>query len=235
MSLASTRSLSTPQLVELGERLLSSSLEHLWRCDDCALLDELRRDWPAARLADLLCSPDDDVVKVAAVCLGLVGTLAECPALATVLHHADSVAVAMADCSLWQIWFLQGSDEAHRSLCRSVRMIESGQLDQAAELLSRVIRRSPYYAEAYHQRAVANHLRGRYADSLADAGQAVSLNPTHFAAQAGQGNCLVQLGRYREAVAAYHAALRIHPRLEGIRQSIRQTRSLCDPGGPLPD
>jgi hypothetical protein len=35
------------------------------------------------------------------------------------------------------------------------------------------------------------------------------------------------LGRYREAIDAYHRALAIHPRYDGIRQSIRKARACC--------
>jgi tetratricopeptide (TPR) repeat protein len=227
MSLPSSQTPSDDKLLESGHRLVARTVDHLRRCDDRALLEELCGHWAPEQLAALLACPDDNVVKVAATCLGLVGTAAECSALAAVLQHDDSVAVAMADFALWQIWFRHGSVDACRSLCRAVCLIESGDHDSAVELLTEIIRRSPCYAEAYNQRAVAHYLRGAYAEAAADARQAVRINPTHFAAYAGLGNCLLHLGRITEAIEAYHAALRIHPRLEGIRQSIREARNLA--------
>ena len=229
MSLAGTNNPSVPQLADLGRRLIAATLPHLRRGDERAIVEELRAHWPLRRLVDLLDCPDDDVVKVAAACLGLVGTSSECPVLAGALHHDDSVVVAMADHALRRIWFRQGPPEACRRLCQAVYLIEQGHHHRAVAVLSKVISGAPWFAEAYNQRAVARYLSGAYVEAIADARLVLRLNPGHFAALAGIGSCFVRLGRFAEALQTYRSVLQIHPRLDGIRQSVRRARALCSP------
>ncbi len=213
------------QFDDLGQQLIAATFEHLKSCDESALTLELNRHWPPDRLADLLDSDDDNMVKVAATCLGLVGDLSHCPALARCLHHDDSVVVAMADHALWRIWFRQGPRPAQADLCEAVWLIEQSEFQQAIQILDGIVAVAPCFAEAYNQRAIAHYLSGAYVESIADAKRVLRLNPTHYAALAGVGHCLVQLGRYRDAIETYHAVLGIHPRLAGVRQSIRRART----------
>ncbi|MFQ5492373.1 MAG: tetratricopeptide repeat protein [Phycisphaerae bacterium] len=210
-----------------GQQLLTSTLGPLRRGDATALLDRLERDWPVERLVGLLNSDDDDVVKVAATCLGLVGSASECAHLARLLHHDDSVVVSMAEHALWRIWFRQAPAKACQAMYRAIELIEQGRCESALTLLNTVIRRCPTFAEAYNQRAIALQLLERYNQAVADCRRAVELNPTHFAALANMGHALSQAGRYLEALQTYRAVLQIHPRMEGVRQSIRRIRACC--------
>ena len=51
--------------------------------------------------------------------------------------------------------------------------------------------------------------------------RALSLNPHHFGAQAGMAQCLLNLRKHRAALKAFRQALRIHPHLDGIQDTIR--------------
>lgn len=212
-----------------GQELLAQTLGSLRRRDRAALLNRLQQDWPVEHLVDLLDSDDDNVVKVAATCLGLVGSAAESTRLARLLHHDDSVVVSMADHALWQIWFRQGSFKACRALCRAVESIEKDRYQTALNLLNTIIRQCPTFAEAYHQRAIVLQLLERYDPAIADCRRAVELDPTHFGALAIMGHALCQAGRYAQALQTYRAVLQIHPRMENIRQSIRRVRACCGP------
>lgn len=228
MSLANIDSLSPKHLEHSEQDLIASVLGHLRRCDEDALEAELHAHWPRERLITFLASNDDNVVKVAAACLGCVGTSADYPALAAALHHDDSVVVAMAEHALWEISFRQGPPALRRRLCRAVCLIEFGRYSLAIRVLDEVTRHAPWFVEAHNQRAIAHYLSGNYAEALADCRRAIRLNPLHFGAVAGAGHALVQMGRYREAIDAYHRALAIHPRLDGIRQSIRKARAYSE-------
>lgn len=211
-----------------GQELLAQTLGPLRRCDEAALLNRLQQDWPIERLLNLLGSDDDNVIKVAVTCLGLVGSASESACLARLLHHDDSVVVSMADHALWQIWFRQGSVKACRALCQAVTSIEKNRYQAALTLLNSIIRQCPTFAEAYHQRAIVLQLLERYDPAIADCRRAIELDPTHFGALANMGHAFCQIGLYAQALKTYQAVLQIHPRMENIRQSIRRVRDCCN-------
>lgn len=216
------------------EHFVAAALRHLRDYDETALAAELHTVWPVERLVAFLDSSDDDTVKVAAAALGVVGNLAHCSALAAALHHDDALVVTMAEHALWQIWFRAAPLDACRGAQQAARLIAQGCCSDAIELLGQVVRTAPEFAEAYNQRAMAYCLTDHHAESLADCRRTIRLNPTHFAALAVMGHCFVHLAQYRRALGAYHAALNIHPRMDGIRQSIRQVRSVLGPPTGVP-
>jgi tetratricopeptide (TPR) repeat protein len=204
----------------------ATALQLLKHSDRDALAAELQARWSLGRIVALMASDDDDTVKVACACLAVVGTFAQCPVLAAALHHDDAVVVTVAEHALWRIWFRSGPRQACRDMERASRLIALSRYGEAVDLLGRIVDAAPDFAEAYNQRAMASCLTDRYGESIADYRQSVRLNPTHFAALAGLGHCLAHLGQYRSALATYRAALNIHPRMDGIRQSINQIRSI---------
>jgi tetratricopeptide (TPR) repeat protein len=88
-----------------------------------------------------------------------------------------------------------------------------------------VLRHCPRFAEAHNQLAIAHFLKGDYEGAVRHSKCALLLNGYHFGALAGLGHSYAALGRLHEAMASYQLALRLNPRLEGIRQSIRAVRT----------
>jgi cytochrome c-type biogenesis protein CcmH/NrfG len=99
------------------------------------------------------------------------------------------------------------------------------EFDECERTLDRILLLDAHFAEACNQRAVLHYLTGRFASSLMACRRTLALNPHHFGAAAGVGHNHVQLGQLADAEAAYHRALRLHPRMEGVRQQLRRTRS----------
>jgi len=197
----------------------------LERRDAEALARYLRRDWPNERLRSLLECGHDDAVRVAIVCLSLTGTMADTHAVAVLLQDGDAETARLAEHALWSIWFQAGDDEANVGLVNAVRLIGENRLAEAAAHLDEVVRRSPTFAEAYNQRAIVHFLEGNYPAAIADCRRTLRLNGHHFGALAGLAHNYVSLGQLERALDTYHHALTVHPRLEGIRQSISQIRA----------
>ena len=212
-----------------GRRLLALARPFLAREDHSGLAAALQDTWSAECLALFLDSQECELVRTAAICLGLTGDSATCPRLAALLHHDDSTVVSAAESALWSIWFRAGGSLGHAVLSRIARSIHERDADNAVPLLTELIRVQPGFAEAFHQRSQAHYLSGAYEQSLRDARHACRLEPQHFAALATQGHCLTALGRLPEAMRVYQSVLRLHPRMPGIRRSIRRIRELTSP------
>ena len=72
----------------------------------------------------------------------------------------------------------------------------------------------------YNQRAILYFRRGEFARSVADCERALELNPYHFGAQAGMGQCFMKLRKPRAALRAFRQALQTNPTLTHLSETI---------------
>lgn len=193
-------------------------------CDTEGLVHYLDERWPHGTLTSMLNSPDRSVVRASIVCLGLRGRVSDTAVLSRLLHHADADVVALAENALWSLWLRAGSEEANALLVQAIEAMNEKRYHRATQLLDEAILLCPEFAEAYNQRAFAWYLSEKHLRSVADCRRTLGLNPWHFGAAAGLGHCYAHLGLYERALDSYHAALRLHPRMDGVRVAIRQVR-----------
>jgi tetratricopeptide (TPR) repeat protein len=169
-------------------------------------------------LLRLLQSGDVMSRRAAVYALGLLGPAAVNEPLAVCLHDEDEGVARLAADALWSLWFRGDhaghSDELHR-------LVRQEDMQKLLAGLNNLIERTPRFAEAYNQRAIAHFRLGQYERAAADCETALKLNPHHFAAQAGLGQCLLRLRKHRAALRAFRIALRINPRLEGVAEAVR--------------
>jgi Flp pilus assembly protein TadD len=187
-----------------------------------AVLARLRADWPPERLVELLLSPSATVVKAAATCLGMTGTMQHCKWLVPLLGHANEHVASAAEDALWSIWMQAGSGDANARLRLAVERLRDGDIDVALRSLEILIAAEGSFAEARHQQAVALHSLERYDEAEAAYEGTVGLNPLHFAAFAGLGHISAQRDDFHGALRYYRRALHIHPRLTEIREIVPQ-------------
>ena len=102
--------------------------------------------------------------------------------------------------------------------------MRAGDMDKAFVSLEEAISDSPDFAEAYNQRAIIHFNLRAFADSVEDCLFTLELMPVHYAALAGMGQCLLQLGRDAEALEAFRKAQRINPGLN-LQCVIRELES----------
>ena len=62
---------------------------------------------------------------------------------------------------------------------------------------------------------------GEFQRAVADCEKVLELNPFHFGAQSGLGQCLMKLKKPRAALRAFQSALEINPELNEIADSVR--------------
>lgn len=185
----------------------------------------LWKTWPAERLREVLTCGHDDAVRIALAGLGFTGTMQDCPHIAGLLHDDDGQTAELAEHALWSIWFRAGGEMDER-LAIAVRQISTGELDAALATITAVIGLRPDYAEAYHQLGLLYFLRGDYQRTILNCRSALLLNPWHFAAMSSLGHAYAAAGDLGMAYTAYQRALQLHPRLQGVRQALRQIRSV---------
>lgn len=197
----------------------------LERKDVKGLHELLRSRWTLEELTAFLASSEDDVRKVAALSLALVGGRCCIGAIASQLRHPDPMVNQMAEHALWSIWFRCGcSEQANHELCRGTKALNRRDFAHAISHFTRAIEADPTFAEAYNQRAIVKYLQEQYDESIQDCLRTVELMPCHFGAWAGLGHCHAHEGHLQDAIESYDRALKINPQMECVRQMVCELR-----------
>lgn len=160
------------------------------------------------------------------VSLGAESTLLEC------LSSSNPVAVELATGGLWECWLNEQGPVARREIDRGIRKMESGNLEAALEIFSRLTAKYPGWAEAYNKQATVFYLLGNARLSYQVCQKVVELKPAHFGAWNGMALCAAQLEKWRAALDAARQALRLMPGAPGNHDLIRlaQQKLEEDPG-----
>ncbi|MGH7222793.1 MAG: tetratricopeptide repeat protein [Gemmataceae bacterium] len=156
--------------------------------------------------------------RASLLALGLLGTLNACAGIAARLHDEDRETAQMAADTLWTLWF-RGDSPAHNQELQ--RLARQRDRDKALAGIDTLIQRAPEFAEAYNQRAIIYFRLKKFDRSIADCEKTLALNPYHFGAQAGLGQCYMQMRKHRAALKAFRAALRLNPHMDGVAETIR--------------
>jgi tetratricopeptide (TPR) repeat protein len=179
---------------------------------------QVQERYTEGTLLRVLAVADAPARQAAVFALGLLGSFAVNDVLAAHLHDEDEEVSRLASEALWTLWF-RGDNAAHSNeLYRILRMRDR---DKALAALNELIRQAPRFAEAYNQRAILHFRQEQYDRSAADCEAVLRLNPHHFGAQAGLGQCYLRMRRHRAALRAFRTSLRINPGLDGIAETVR--------------
>ncbi|MCF1504066.1 tetratricopeptide repeat protein [Afifella sp. H1R] len=92
----------------------------------------------------------------------------------------------------------------------------------ALDVLDRVVILDPGFAEGWNKRATAHFAQKEYGKSIADIERTLQIEPRHFGALVGLGMILRELDEKDEAIAAFKAALAIHPQLTEAREALEE-------------
>jgi tetratricopeptide (TPR) repeat protein len=226
---------STPLLVEMFDRLPElkpGDDEELWAAGAQEAMREFRAAvrgrYTEGTLQRLLASEDVKVRRAAALALGLVGTMDANAAVAAALHDPDTLVQRFAADSLWELWFRGGTADQNRRLREAAREPDAA---RARAELDDLLRHTPHFAEVYNQRAIWFFKRGEFARAVEDCEAVLRINPYHFGAAAGLGQCYLKLGKPRAALRAFRTALGINPALDHLHDTIRALEEALDRGG----
>ncbi|MFZ1894271.1 MAG: tetratricopeptide repeat protein [Rhodoplanes sp.] len=133
----------------------------------------------------------------------------------------DETSAKAIEDRIWAHWLASGSDTVNLLMTRVKTAVDKEELDLAIRMLDAIIEIRPQYAEAWNRRATVFYLKKDYASALTDLRQTLRREPRHFAALAGLGTIMQDIGDEKGALEAFRAALALHPRLKGMAERVR--------------
>lgn len=156
----------------------------------------------------------------ATLALGLMGDYTTNPALGRALTDPDRGVRTLAEAGIQRVWQRVGTEGQRQKLQAIVRLNSTKQFDDAIRQATALIHETPWFAEAWNQRALAHFNRGEYDESIRDCHQTLEINPYHFPAATGMGKCYLQLSNRVAALESFRRALRLNPGLEDVRAHV---------------
>jgi tetratricopeptide (TPR) repeat protein len=142
--------------------------------------------------------------------------------LGRALVDRDRGVRTIAESGIRELWCRVGNQDQRHSLRIILSLNEDRRHAEAARLATELIHDSPWIAEAWCQRGMAHYHLGQYDAAIRDCHQALEINPYHFTAAAGMGQCYLLQDNPVAALEAFRRALRLNPGLEEVRARVVQ-------------
>lgn len=136
------------------------------------------------------------------------------------LARAEHEEARAAEDRIWSLWMTHPNAAAAMQLDRATGDIAARRHDIAETRLVRLVRVCPGYAEAWHKLGTLYYLLTRDAESMACLHRALEIEPRHFGALAAAGEILLGEDEREGAALAFHAALRLHPHFDAMRERL---------------
>ena len=121
---------------------------------------------------------------------------------------------------IWENWTQHPSSNANDGMDRALRMIGARSFEVAERVLDRLVEEFPDWPEAWNKRATLLFILERDDESTADIARTLTLEPRHFGALCGFAQICLKRGDEAGALIAFEEALRVHPRLDDIRDVV---------------
>jgi len=115
-----------------------------------------------------------------------------------------------------------GSDTIDLFMAWATSAINEKEYGAALDMLDRVVMLKPDYVEGWNKRATVHFAQKEYGKSVADIEKVLQIEPRHFGALVGLGLILKDMDENQDAIAAFTAALEIHPHMEKAREFLEE-------------
>lgn len=135
---------------------------------------------------------------------------------------------AAAEKKIWEIWLETPEPEVGARLRAGIEHMNQGNHNAALKAFDDVVEVAPDFAEGWNKRATLHYLMGNYEESLEDIARTLELEPRHFGALSGRGLVYTKLDKLDRALAAYEAALEVHPQMPGPRVNAKAIRKILN-------
>jgi tetratricopeptide (TPR) repeat protein len=181
---------------------------------------EVSEHYTLATLARLAAGGSRTTRRAAVLSIGFLGSFADNALLGRALHDRDRVVRLLAENSIRELWYRDGSELQQHQLQAIIRLNNSRRFDQAAGDATCLIREADGFAEAWNQRAIALYQMERFSESVRDCQEAMRRNPYHFPAAVGMGHCFLELFDAVAALECFRTALSVNPDMENVRAQV---------------
>jgi tetratricopeptide (TPR) repeat protein len=194
--------------------------EYLTNETSARFVAEVSKHYTLGTLERLATAGSRTTRRAAVLAIGFLGSFESNDVMGRALRDADRVVRLLAENSIRELWYRDGSESQQQLLQTVIRLNNSRRFDQAALDATRLIQEADGFAEAWNQRAIARYQLERYADSLRDCRRAIELNPYHFPAAVGMGHCHLELSDAVAALECFRLALALNPDMENVRAQV---------------
>ncbi|MDE3028473.1 MAG: tetratricopeptide repeat protein [Paracoccaceae bacterium] len=130
-----------------------------------------------------------------------------------------------AESDIQRAWSNSGSPALDLLLERGRQALAAKDYPAAIGHLTALIDHAPDFAEAYNVRAQAYYAAGEIGPAINDIGMALKLNPKHFGAMDELGSLLDQIGKPKDALAAFRMSIAIHPHQPPVLRAIKRLKA----------
>jgi len=127
---------------------------------------------------------------------------------------------------IWAIWYSHASPKVGELLRDGDTLMQRRAFGMAEKTFTEIITKDPTYAEGWNRRATVRFFSGNYPGSISDIKETLAREPRHFGALSGLGLVYIRLKRYRQAIAAFEAALKVNPHMPQVRRNIGRLKRL---------
>lgn len=196
--------------------------EYLDNQDSALFVKDVARRYSCATLARILEEGDHIARRGSALALGFMADYSFNAAMGRALVDRDRGVRTIAENGIREIWCRVGSREQRLALRTVIRLNHTRRYEEAVSVAGSLIHESPWIAEAWCQRGTAYYHIGQYEASIRDCHQALEINPYHFTAAAGMGQCYLLQDDPASALEAFRRALRLNPGMEEVRAQVIQ-------------
>lgn len=214
----------TPRLA----RLLALYQEYLEHPDSASFSTKVSERYSPGTLERLAQHTQRELRRAAVLALGFLGSYENNSVLGCALQDNDRTVRILAENSIRQVWTRAGDDVDRTRLSAIIRLNAARQFEKVIRMAAQLIERSPALAEAWNQRAYAQHALGKFSESVHDCHEALEINPYHFIAAVGMGRAYLELGNPVSALESFRRALKLNPDLEGVRAQVARLAKMVE-------
>jgi tetratricopeptide (TPR) repeat protein len=178
------------------------------------------RHYTRATLARLATHGSRTTRRAAVLAIGFLGNYDCNEMLGRALHDPDRVVRLLAENSIRELWYRDGSAEQQHRLQHIIRLNNCGCFLEAARAATELIQEADGFAEAWNQRAIAYFQMERFRESMRDCRDTIERNAYHFASGVGLGHCHLETGDAVAALECFRWALAVNPGMENVRAQV---------------
>ena len=128
--------------------------------------------------------------------------------------------------NIWDIWSIADNQETQIIFDEANQFMDVGELDNAIELFTKVVKQSPEFAEGWNKRATVYFLKGELNKSISDIEKTLNLEPRHFGALDGLAEIYLIKDDLVGAAATYRRILEIIPSSKKSQDRLRLINDL---------